>query len=119
MLVGAIVALLGHVCVLPVDAHGDHGTPVMAHPLLPGDQRAGTHPHPAVPDHDRDATHEHGLAHTPSCDAAVAATLSLPTADSTGLIEPALDLVRAVAPPATCMVAESPPLFVLHAALLI
>jgi hypothetical protein len=100
VLLAAILAVVGHVCVVPVHAHA---TPVRGH---------GSH------DHDAD---DHSV-HTASCEAlkssspVVMPTLVLALAPLTApptLLRHAYDDVAVV----TC--APSPPLFLLHAALLI
>jgi hypothetical protein len=101
LLIIAIVAVLGHVCVLPVYAHA---VPVEGH---------GSH---------GDAPSDNSV-HAASCDAlkSTSATPSIvPTATSTPLviIEPT-SLRRPIDTDPASWHAESPPLFLLHAALLI
>ena len=101
LLIVAIAAVLGHVCVLPAHAHA---VPVDGH---------GSHSEDS----------SENSVHTASCDAlkSASATLSIaPTATSTLLIvaEP-ISMRRPVDTAAAGGRAESPPLFLLHAALLI
>jgi hypothetical protein len=96
----AIVAVLGHICVLPAHVHA---VPVEGH---------GSH---------GDDSSDNSI-HTASCDAlkSTSATLSIvPTATSTLLVVEPTSLRRPVNTDPASGHAESPPLFLLHAALLI
>jgi hypothetical protein len=99
LLVMAIIAVLGHVCVLPVHAHivpvDDHGSH--------GDTTARS-------------------VHTASCDAlkSTSATPSIvPAATSTPVVVIEQDATHLVHTARTSGRCESPPLFLLHASLLI
>jgi hypothetical protein len=101
LLIVAIIAVLGHICVLPVHAHA---VPVEGH---------GSH----------DDDSSENSVHTASCDALKSASATpsiLPAATSTPLVvvEPVL-LKRAFDVASSRAHADSPPLFLLHAALLI
>jgi hypothetical protein len=102
LLIIAIIAVLGHVCVLPVHAHA---VPVEGH---------GSH----------DDDSSENSVHTASCDALKGASATpsiLPAATSMPLVavEP-LSLKRRAGDVAPARAhADSPPLFLLHAALLI
>jgi hypothetical protein len=102
LLIIAITAVLGHICVLPVHAHA---VPVEGH---------GSH----------DDDSSENSVHTASCDALKSASATptiLPVAMSTPLVvvEP-LSLKRRAFDAAPGRAdADSPPLFLLHAALLI
>jgi hypothetical protein len=99
LLIIAIIAVLGHVCVLPLHAHmvpaADHGS----HDETPGDS-----------------------VHTASCDAlkSTSATPSIiPIAAWTPILVVEPGARRLVGSARETAGAESPPLFLLHAALLI
>jgi hypothetical protein len=98
----AIIAVLGHICVLPVHAHA---VPVEGH---------GSH----------DDDSSENSVHTASCDALKSASATptiLPVATSTPLVvvEPLSPKRRAFDAAPRRALADSPPLFLLHAALLI
>jgi hypothetical protein len=101
LLVAAMLGLLGHVCVVPLHAHA---VPIEGH---------GSH--------DDDAA-DHSV-HTASCEAAkggatVAALMPIPRAAELP-VAPAPSLSRRLGPSPNVPTAEAPPLFLLHAALLI
>jgi hypothetical protein len=101
LLVAAMLGLLGHVCVVPLPAHA---LPIEGH---------GSH--------DDDAA-DHSV-HTASCEAAkggstVAGLMPIPRAAELA-VAPAPSLVRRLGVAPNVPTAESPPLFLLHAAFLI
>ena len=101
LLVAAMLGLLGHICVVPLHAHA---VPIEGH---------GSH--------DDDAA-DHSV-HTASCEAAkggstVAALMPIPRAAELP-VAPAPSLARCLGSSPDVPTAESPPLFLLHAALLI
>jgi len=101
----AFIAILGHVCVLPTHSHGESVPAATGH-------------HETADDHGSDESF-----HGASCDAAVSTTANVPlpvTAVVDRLLgslasRPSAHAVIAAAP----LQSESPPLFLLHAALLI
>ena len=104
----AIVALLGHVCALPTHAHAESGTSAAAHHETPGSH---------------EPSDSAGSLHAASCEAAVgtATQLSAPAmavVDHRSESPVSRGSVRAAAHVASPR-SESPPLFLLHAALLI
>jgi hypothetical protein len=101
----AFVALLGHVCVLPTHAHAEPVPAATAHHETADDHGSGESLHGA------------------SCDAVVStagnAPLAVPAIADRLLDSLAFDLRLRTVPVNATLRSESPPLFLLHAALLI
>lgn len=101
LLVAALFGVLGHICVIPLHAHA---VPIKEH---------GSH--------DEDAA-DHSV-HTASCEAAkgrFTAAALMPVLRATELpVTPAPVLTRRFDPSPDAPTAESPPLYLLHASLLI